>query len=244
VTFPLVLLIAGLVLLFVGLFGKIQLQQLTTESSNTSIRVLACIVGVALMGASYIVYTNDKQPPHSDDSNTNASRGSASPVGAATSAPPSVTTTPTNLQSAGSSSTAPRSVGCNQVLPEISRNSITVGLRANFFNRDQSKDKRVGITLSDKDGQLIGAITFTTRFISNPSTSRDDVVFTDMTLYDSTCKRTDEYENDTNRKNKPDVHNDDQVVMTLGGQQYWLILEYNYDEKFVSAELRDRKIRG
>jgi hypothetical protein len=233
-TFPIVLLVAGIVLLFIGLFGKIQLQQLVAESSSKSIRVLACIVGIALMGVSYIVYTNDKQPPH-DDSNTNAGRTSASPVG---------TTTPTNLQSPGSSSTATRSHRCDQILPGISNNSIAVGLRGNFFSREQSKDKLVGITLTDKQNQPIGAITFVTKFTSNPATSRDDVVFTDMALYDSTCKRTDEYENDTNRDNKPDVHNDDQVVVTLGGKQYWLILEYNYDEKYVSAQLRDRKIRG
>lgn len=64
-TFPTVLLIAGLLLLLIGLLGRIRIKEFEVGTDNTSIRVIICLIGASLLAAAFLIYRSDKlpQPP-------------------------------------------------------------------------------------------------------------------------------------------------------------------------------------
>jgi len=68
-SFPIVLLIAGIILLLIGLLGRIRIKDFEGGTDSVPIRVVTASFGIALLLAAFIVNQSDKPPPP-DNSNT------------------------------------------------------------------------------------------------------------------------------------------------------------------------------
>jgi hypothetical protein len=67
--FPTVLLIAGLILLLIGLLGRIKLKEFEAGTDSTPIRVIICLIGASLLITALQIYRSD-MPSLPDNSNT------------------------------------------------------------------------------------------------------------------------------------------------------------------------------
>lgn len=62
-TFPNLLLIGGLVLLLIGLLGKIRIKEFEAGTNSKPIRVIVCLLGAVLLVGAFLFYKLDKPSP-------------------------------------------------------------------------------------------------------------------------------------------------------------------------------------
>jgi hypothetical protein len=58
-TFPIVLLIAGLILLLIGLLGKIRMKEVEAGSDNNLVRAIVSMLGIGLLVAAFLFYKSE-----------------------------------------------------------------------------------------------------------------------------------------------------------------------------------------
>lgn len=75
-TFPIVLLAIGALLLSIGLLGRIEMDKFRAGTDSTPTRVLVGVMGTVLMIAAYFVYVNEKQGGTSAEANKPAPQAS------------------------------------------------------------------------------------------------------------------------------------------------------------------------
>src|SRR5260370_36288602 len=114
-TFPIVLLLAGLVLLLIGLLGRIKIKDFEAGTDSKPIRVAAFSFGMALLLAAFLVYQSDR--PHSPD-NSNV------PNISTPSAPPPSSSTPTPTGSPISTPTLPKPDMLIEIIVKVQHNNV------------------------------------------------------------------------------------------------------------------------
>ncbi len=157
-TFPIVLLLAGLVLLLIGLLGRIKIKDFEAGTDSKPIRVAAFSFGMALLLAAFLVYQSDR--PHSPD-NSNV------PNISTPSAPPPSSSTPTPTGSPISTPTLPKPDMLIEIIVKVQHNNVkeSYGERAgqNFSDQDlenfEKKGERAKITAQLKtDGEFLDVV--------------------------------------------------------------------------------------